>query len=210
MWAQVKNEQVIEIYNGAKAIKIGDYQYPSGIFSKWSKSQLAEIGVYPVQQDRTNYKDGEFHKNTGHTYTVDDKNKVVKMTWGKATAHSLIDVEVKDKDGKNVLDANGSKVIKEGLKTVKKKQINDQAHNILNETDWYAIKASEVSDYTLPTNIAKFRAAVRTKCNEMQTQIDNSSDADALQTLFTYTNTGTEKDPVIKRPLGEFPKLEDF
>jgi hypothetical protein len=210
MWAQVKNEQVIEIYNGAKAIKIGDYQYPSGIFSKWSKSQLAEIGIYPVHQDRTNYKNGEFHKNTGHTYTVDDKNKVVKMAWGKATAHSLIDVEVKDADGKNLLDLNGNKIINKGLKTAKKEEINRQAHNILNETDWYVIKASEVSDYTLPTNISKFRAAVRTKCNTMQTQIDNASDVDALQTLFEYTNTGTEKDPVIKRPLGEFPKLEDF
>ncbi len=67
-----------------------------------------------------------------------------------------------------------------------------------------------MSDYTIPTNIANFRAAVRTKCNAMQTQIDNASDADALQTLFTYTNTGTEDDPNMTRPLGEFPKLEDF
>ena len=210
MWAQVKNGQVIKIFNGAQAFKIGDYQYPSNVFSKWSKSQLAEIGVYPVQQDRTNYKNTEYHRNTTHTYTVDDKNKVVKMTWGKATAHSLVDVEVKDEDGKNVLDADGNKVINEGLKTVKKKQINDEAQSILNNTDWYVIKASEVSDYTLPTNIAQFRAAVRTKCNEMQTQIDNAGDVDALKTLYEYTNTGTEKNPDMTRPLGEFPKLEDF
>ena len=210
MWAQVKNGQVIKIFNGAQAFKIGDYQYPSNVFSKWSKSQLAEIGIYSVQQDKTNYKNTEYHKNTMHTYTVDDKNKVVKMTWGKATAHSLVDVEVKDEDGKNVLDADGNKLINEGLKTVKKKQINDEAHNILNNTDWYVIKASEVSDYTLPTNIAKFRAAIRTKCNAMQKQIDDASDVDALQTLFEYTNTGTEESPDITRPLGEFPKLEDF
>lgn len=210
MWAQVKNGQVIKIFNGAQAFKIGDYQYPSNVFSKWSKSQLAEIGVYSVQQDKTNYKNTEYHKNTMHTYTVDDKNKVVKMTWGKATAHSLVDVEVKDEDGKNVLDADGNKLINEGLKTVKKKQINDEAQSILNNTDWYVIKASEVSDYTLPTNIAKFRAAVRTKCNAMQTQIDNANDVDALKTLYEYTNTGTEENPDMTRPLGEFPKLEDF
>jgi hypothetical protein len=210
MWAQVKNEQVIEIYNGAKAIKIGDYQYPSGIFSKWSKSELAEIGVYPVQQDRTNFKNNEFYRNTNHSYSFDADNNVVKMTWGTATAHSLTDVNATDEDGNAVLDSEGNQVVYEGLKTVKKKKINDQARNILNETDWYVIKASEVSDYTLPTNIANFRAAVRTKCNAMQTQIDNASDADALQTLFTYTNTGTEDDPNMTRPLGEFPKLEDF
>ncbi len=210
MWAQVKNEQVIEIYNGAKAIKIGDYQYPSGIFSKWSKSELAEIGVYPVQQDRTNFKNNEFYRNTNHSYSFDADNNVVKMTWGTATAHSLTDVNATDEDGNAVLDSEGNQVVYEGLKTVKKKKINDQARNILNETDWYVIKASEVSDYTIPTNIANFRAAVRTKCNAMQTQIDNASDADALQTLFTYTNTGTEDDPNMTRPLGEFPKLEDF
>ncbi len=210
MWAQVKNEQVIEIYNGAKAIKIGDYQYPSGIFSKWSKSELAEIGVYPVQQDRTNFKNNEFYRNTNHSYSFDADNNVVKMTWGTATAHSLSDVNATDEDGNAVLDSEGNQVVNEGLKTVKKKEINDQAYNILNETDWYVIKASEVSDYTIPTNIANFRAAVRTKCNAMQTQIDDASDADALQTLFTYTNTGTEEDPDMTRPLGEFPKLEDF
>lgn len=210
MWAQVKNGQVIKIFNGAQAFKIGDYQYPSNVLSKWSKSQLAEIGIYPVQQDRTNYKSKEYHKNTTHTYTVDDKNKVVKMTWGKATPHSLVDVEVKDKDGKNLLDGEGNKIVSQGLKTIKKEQINDITRNILNNTDWYVIKASEVSDYTLPTNIAKFRAAVRTKCNAMQKQIDNASDVDALQALFEYTNTGTEKNPDMTRPLGEFPKLEDF
>lgn len=210
MWAQVKNGQVIKILNGAQAFKIGDYQYSSGVFSKWSKSELAEIGVYPVQQDRTNFKNNEFYRNTNHSYSFDADNNVVKMTWGTATAHSLVDIEVKDEDGKNVLNADGGKVIKQGLKTVKKKQINDHARYILNETDWYVIKASEVSDYTLPTNIAKFRAAVRTKCNTMQTQIDNASDADALQTLFEYTNTGTKENPDMTRPLGEFPKLEDF
>ena len=210
MWAQVKNGQVIEIYNGPKALKIGDLQYPSGIFSKWNASELAAIGIYPVQQDRTNLKNNEFYRNTNHSYSFDADNNVVKMTWGTATAHSLTDVNATDEDGNAVLDSEGNQVVYEGLKTVKKKKINDQARDILNETDWYVIKASEVSDYTLPTNIAKFRAAVRTKCNAMQTQIDNASDADALQTLFTYTNTGTEEDPDITRPLGEFPKLEDF
>ena len=119
-------------------------------------------------------------------------------------------MEVKDADGKNLLDSNGNKIINKGLKTVKKEEINRQTRDILNETDWYVTKASEVSEYTLPTNIAKFRAAVRTKCNEMQTQIDNASDVDALKTLYEYTNTGTEENPDMTRPLGEFPKLEDF
>ena len=47
-----------------------------------------------------------------------------------------------------------------------------------------------------------WRASVRTKCNSMQTQIDNASDVDALAALFTYTE---QEDKSITRPLGEFP-----
>jgi len=43
---------------------------------------------------------------------------------------------------------------------------------------------------------------VRTKCNSMQTQIDNASDVDALAALFTYTE---QEDGSVTRPLGEFP-----
>jgi len=28
-----------------------------------------------------------------------------------------------------------------------------------------------------------------------------------METLYTYTNTGTEESPVYTRPLGEWPKL---
>ena len=49
-----------------------------------------------------------------------------------------------------------------------------------------------------------WRASVRTKCNSMQTQIDNAANVDALAALFTYTTT----DGVTSRPLGEFPVKE--
>jgi hypothetical protein len=42
----------------------------------------------------------------------------------------------------------------------------------------------------------------------METQILNASDTPALETLYTYVNTGTEEDPVHERPLGELPTLE--
>ena len=62
-------------------------------------------------------------------------------------------------------------------------------------------------DLQIPSNIATYRAAIRTRSNEMETQIDGAADAAAMQTLYTYTNTGTEENPVIARPLGEWPKL---
>ena len=39
-------------------------------------------------------------------------------------------------------------------------------------------------------------------------EIDNASDVDALATLLAYTNTGTKENPVMERPLGQFPIKE--
>ena len=62
----------------------------------------------------------------------------------------------------------------------------------------------------MPDNITKFRAAVRTKSNDMVTRIKATKDVRVLETLYKYSNTGTKSKPVMTRPLGEFPKLEDF
>ena len=35
-----------------------------------------------------------------------------------------------------------------------------------------------------------------------------AADTPALETLYTYVNTGTEENPVIEKPLGELPILE--
>jgi len=45
---------------------------------------------------------------------------------------------------------------------------------------------------------------VRSKSNEMETQITNATDTPALETLYTYTTT----DDVQSRPLAELPTLD--
>mgnify|MGYP003138852154 FL=1 len=197
MWALVKANQVIKIFNGAQAFEHNDIKHPANIFSSWSAEEKAAIGLYPVQNDDSNYKDPTFYKNRSESFQFDETNKVVKKVWKTAEDHEMEDKTV---DGVTV----------EGLKTKKVNEVNTQAFNILKPTDWMAIKASEVSDYSLPDNVAKFRAAVRTKSNDMVTRIKATKDVRVLETLYTYTNTGTESKPVMSRPLGEFPKLEDF
>ena len=104
-------------------------------------------------------------------------------------------------DGKSVGD-----VKVKGLKTIKIEDIKQQASNLLSPTDWYVIKATEVADYNVPSNVTTFRTDVRAKSNEMETSINSASDVDALQALFTYTQ---QDDNTITRPLGEFPRLEN-
>ena len=197
MWALVKANQVIKIFNGKQAFEHNDIKHPSNIFTSWSDAEKAAIGLYPVQTDNSNYKDPTFYKNRGESFQFDATNKVVKKVWKTAEDHEMEDKTV----GENTVL---------GLKTSKVNEVNQQAFDILKQTDWMVIKASEVSDYSVPDNIAKFRAAVRTKSNDMVTRIKATKDVRVLETLYKYSNTGTESKPVMSRPLGEFPKLEDF
>ena len=64
------------------------------------------------------------------------------------------------------------------------------------------IKATDVESYSVPSNIATYRAAVRTKVNSMETSIDGCANVEALITLLSYT---TNDAGVSSRPLGEFP-----
>ena len=197
MWALVKANQVIKIFNGAQAFEHNDIKHPANIFSNWSDTEKAAIGLYPVQNDDSNYKDPTFYKNRSESFQFDATNKVVKKVWKTAEDHEMEDKTV---DGVTV----------EGLKTKKVNEVNQQAYDILKDTDWMVIKASEVSDYSLPDNVEKFRTAVRTKSNDMVTRIKATKDVRVLEILYTYSNTGTASKPVMTRPLGEFPKLEDF
>ena len=81
--------------------------------------------------------------------------------------------------------------------------IDNQCAGLLAPSDWRVVKATETGG-TMDSGCKTWRASVRTKCNSMQTQIDNASDVDALAALFTYTTT----DGVTSRPLGEFPVKE--
>jgi hypothetical protein len=132
----------------------------------------------------------------------------VTASYGTATpkAHADTTWSQDDKDNGDLPDDKEVGDVKvEGLKTTLIRTIKQQASGLLAPTDWYVVKASEVSDYSVPTNIATYRASVRTKSNEMETLITNASDTPALETLYTYTE---QEDGTVTRPLGELPTLE--
>ena len=51
MWATVVDGAATEIIAAAKAITLGEVQYPANIFRLWSDAELAAIGIYPVAID---------------------------------------------------------------------------------------------------------------------------------------------------------------
>ena len=203
MYAVVEDNQITQFINYPKSIVIGDVRYPAKIFTMWSKAEKEAVGIYEIVTDSTNYKDPAYYNNTNEQYTF--ANNQVTKSWGTATPKRLEDENAVDEDGNPVLQ-DGVQVINYGLKTEKKKIVKQQASGLLAPTDWYVVKTTEVADYDIPANILSFRADVRTKSNEMETMIDACTTVEQLKSLFEYTNTGTESNPVYTRPLPNFPK----
>ena len=206
MFALVESGKITQMPNGNKGIQIGDVKYPAAIYTLWSEAERNAIGIYTVEIDNTNKKDEEWYINTNQTYTFSGGK--VKGTYGSATAKAIADSTWTSQDKTDGLIPNGEDVgdlKQEGLKTIKKRMIDNQCAGLLAPSDWMVVKATETGG-TMDSGWKTWRASVRTKCNSMQTQIDNASDVDALAALFTYTYNSETK--VTSRPLGEFPIKE--
>ena len=210
MWALVEDNAIIKIINNPKAMVINDVRHSRNIFSsRWTNEEREAIGIYEVVFDNSNKKDEEYYINTNQSFDYADGQ--VTASYGTATPKQLEDSlwTQEDSDNGDMPDDKEVGDVKvKGLKTLKKEIIKNQASGLLAPTDWYVIKATDVAEYNVPSAVSTFRADVRTRSNEMETAIDNASDVDALATLYEYINTGTEENPVMERPLGEFPTLE--
>ena len=204
MFALVEDGKITQMPKGNKGITLGDNQYPASIYTLWTEAERNAIGIYTVEIDTTNKKEEEWYINTDITYTFGSGK--VTGTYGTATAKKIADTLWTEQDKTDGLIPEGEDVgdvATRGLKYIKKQMIDNQCAGLLAPSDWMVVKATETGG-TMDSGWKTWRASVRTKCNSMQTQIDNASDVDALAALFTYT----EKDGVVSRPLGEFPVKE--
>jgi len=201
MWARLESNTIVEILTRPKALNIGGTQYPSNIFSMWSNSELASIGIVPVTIDSTNLKDKEYYINTNQSYAYDTETGVATASYGTATAKAIADTLYTAQDETDGLGTEGE-VKERGLKYNHKEVINQQAAGNLQPTDWMVIREQE-GGTAVPSDTTTQRAAVRTKANAMCTQIDGAADVDALAALYVY-NDATP--PV--RPLGELPTVD--
>ena len=193
MWALVEDNTITKLINNPKGMVIGDTRYSRNIFSfRWSNAEREAIGLYEVEFDNTNKKDEAYYNNTNQTFAF--AGGKVTASYGSATARALNDV-------------TENEVVTPGLKSKKKTEVKRQAAGVLQNTDWYAVRKADAGT-AIPSAVTTHRAAVRTKSEEMETAIDNAANVDALAALYQYVNTGTEENPVMERPLGEWPVLE--
>ena len=206
MFALVESGNITQMPKGNKGITLNGNQYPASIYTLWTEAERNAIGIYTVEIDNTNKKDEAWYINTNLTYAFGSGK--VTGTYGTATAKKIADTLWTEQDKTDGLIREGEDVgdvATEGLKTIKNQMIDNQCAGILAPSDWRVIREQETGS-AMDSDWKTWRAAVRTKCNSMQTQITNAANVDALAALFAYVNTADEGDPIVlERPLGEWP-----
>ena len=192
MWALVESNSVSKIYARPTSLLLNGLRHPANIFNLWTKAELKAIGIYEITIDYTNLKDKDYYQNTDITYTYNSSPDTVTGAYGTATAKSLNNTTSTD-------PSTGNQSTVYGLKTLHKNRVNSEANALLSTYDWYTLRATD-GGTAVPSSVATYRTAVRTKANQMTTAIDNATDVDALAALYVYNS-----DDPPTRPLGEFP-----
>ena len=200
MWAIVKASQVIQLVSSPKSVVINGIGHPKEIFIHWTKDKLKEIGIYEFISGTK--PDSRFETGGAVSYAVDDDAGTVteKIT---IKNRKLTDTNEVDENGDPLLDENGDQVVTKGLKSIYKEQIKSQASSLLAPTDWMVVRYAEDNTKAIPSDVATYRASVRTKADEICTAIDGCTSMAKLKALFesTYNDDGS---------LDTIAKMQDF
>jgi hypothetical protein len=202
MYALVVDKKIVKIFANPEPFELNGNKYSSQIFFLWSNEEKNAIGIYEIETDSTNFKDESYYYNTNEIFEF--KNGKAIRKWGTATAKQLEDVNATDEDGEPVLQ-DGVQLVTKGLKSQKISISKQQTAGLLQSTDWYITRKSDTGT-AIPQEIQDFRNEVREVSNQQETQINACTTVEELKSLFEYTNTGTESNPVYTRPLADFPK----
>jgi len=169
MYAIITDGSISKYVNHPKPLVIGDVQYPAKIFSVWTASELAAIGIIEVTFDNSNKKDEKWYINTNQTFTYDASAGTVTAAYGTATAKAHADTLFTAQNETDGLGVEGE-VATRGLKYNLIQNIKTQAENLLNKTDWYITRKTE-KNTAIPSNITTWRDGIRTKQAAMETLI---------------------------------------
>ena len=91
-----------------------------------------------------------------------------------------------------------------GLKSQYKLKVKEQQASLLAQTDWAVVRKAD-TDKAIPSNIATWRAAIRTKATEMEKAITDAKDMDAFIALFLSWDGDGNKSGILY----DWPVLEE-
>ena len=83
-----------------------------------------------------------------------------------------------------------------GVKSTLKNEVKSQQESLLSQTDWAVVRKSEKST-AIPSNIATWRDAIRTKATAMESAIDGAADTAAIAALFVTFDAEGNKSGIL-------------
>ena len=138
-------------------------QHPRNIFTQWSKSELAAIGIKPASITSVDSR----YYNTG------------ELTWDTSGAEAV---------GTYATTAIATDVLK--AKMVE--EVNNIASSTLSNSDWMSIREAD-GGTAVPSAWATYRTALRTTANDKETEINALADLDAIKAYRAHPVTYTRK-----------------
>jgi hypothetical protein len=134
-----------------KEITINGVTHPRQIFRKWSKAQLAELGITPA---RVEHVDQKYYNTGAESMTLVDGETVISY----ATTPKAVDM----------------------LKTTMKAEVKAIAAGMLSGSDWMTHREAD-GGTAMPVDWKNYRVAVRAESNEKEGEIDGLADLDAIK-----------------------------
>ena len=147
MW----HSDTLGVIRTPKEITVDGVTHPRQIFRKWSKAELAELGITPA---RVVTPDQRYHNTGAETLTLVDGETVISY----ATTDRDVDQ----------------------LKTSMKEKVNQIASSTLAKSDWMRIR-EEDGGTSMPSDWKTYRSDVRAASNTKETEIDALADLDAIK-----------------------------
>ena len=134
-----------------KEITIDGVTHPRQIFRKWSKAQLAELGITPARVEHVDQK----YYDTG------------------AESMTLV-------DGETVISSETTPKSVDMLKTTMKAEVKAIAAGMLSGSDWMTHREAD-GGTAMSVDWKNYRVAVRAESNEKEGEIDGLADLDAIK-----------------------------
>ena len=147
MW----HSDTLGVIRTPKEITINGVTHPRQIFRKWSKAQLAELGITPA---RVEVPDQRYHNTGAETLTLVDGETVISY----ATTDKDVDQ----------------------LKARMKDKVKSIASSTLAKSDWMQHREAE-GGTAMPADWKTYRSDVRTASNTKESEIDALADLDAIK-----------------------------
>ena len=178
MW----HSDTLGVIRTPKEITVNGVTHPRQIFRKWSKAELAELGITPA---RVEVPDQRYHNTGAETLTLVNGETVISY----ATTDRDVDQ----------------------LKTSMNAKVKNIASSSLAKSDWMRIR-EEDGGTSMSADWKSYSADVRAASNTKETEIEALTDLDAIKLYESTPGTPNEDGsiPHVNNVTGNWPTDPDY